>query len=173
MSDTPDEKTPDEPIDDDLIMPYADGVLPPEQRPAVRDALASDPALMQKFESFLFTRGPIARAFDEVLAAPIPERLLAAVREPAPPRTRPAASCLRPVAPGAARRPVSHARLLARRRDPGGAGRRRRRLACAATALPRTSYRWKDVASWLRRRCSRRSSRRRAAAPPISPTGSR
>ena len=36
---------------------------------------------MQEFESFLFTRGPLARAFDDVLAAPIPERLLAAVRD--------------------------------------------------------------------------------------------
>jgi surface antigen len=84
MSDTPDEKMPDEPMDRDLIMPYADGVLPPEQRAAVRDALASDPELMQEFESFLFTRGPMPRAFDEVLAAPVPERLLAAVRAPAP-----------------------------------------------------------------------------------------
>ncbi len=94
MSDTPDEKTPAQPIGDDLIMPYADGVLAPDQRPAVRDALARDPELMQRFESFLFTRGPLARAFDAVLAAPIPERLLEAVRGPAPQRTRPTASLL-------------------------------------------------------------------------------
>ena len=43
MSDTPDDKTPAQPIDDDLIMPYADGVLAPDQRPAVRDALATGP----------------------------------------------------------------------------------------------------------------------------------
>ena len=47
MSDTPDEKTPAQPIGDDLIMPYADGVLAPDQRPAVRTALARDPELMQ------------------------------------------------------------------------------------------------------------------------------
>jgi hypothetical protein len=96
MSDTPDEKTPAQPIGDDLIMPYADGVLAPDQRPAVRDALARDPALMQRFESFLFTRGPLARAFDAVLTAPIPEKLLEAVRGPAPRRTRPTASFLGP-----------------------------------------------------------------------------
>jgi hypothetical protein len=94
MSDTPDDKMAAQPIGDDLVMPYADGVLAPELRPAVRDALARDPALMQRFESFLFTRGPLARAFDAVLAAPIPETLLEVVREPAPPRTRPTASLL-------------------------------------------------------------------------------
>jgi hypothetical protein len=94
MSDTPDEKMADEPIGDDVIMAYADGVLAPDQRSAVRDALARDPALMQRFESFLFTRGPLARAFDAVLAAPIPERLLEAVREPAPARIWPKASLL-------------------------------------------------------------------------------
>jgi len=94
MSDTPDEKTPAQPIGDDLIMPYADGVLAPDQRPAVREALARDPELMQRFEGFLFTRGPLARAFDAVLAAPIPERLLEAVRGPTPQRTRPTVSLL-------------------------------------------------------------------------------
>ena len=60
MSDTPDDKTPAQPIGDDVIMVYADGVRAPDLRPAVRDALARDPALMQRFEGFLFTRGPLA-----------------------------------------------------------------------------------------------------------------
>ena len=88
MSDTPENKMMDEPIGDDVIMAYADGALAPDQRSAVRDALAKHPALMQRFESFLFTRGPLARAFDAVLAAPIPESLLQLFREPAPPRPR-------------------------------------------------------------------------------------
>jgi surface antigen len=92
MSDTPDDNTPAQPISDGLIMQHADGVLPPDLRPAVMDALARDPALMQRFESFLFTRGPLARAFDPVLAAPIPEALLEIVRGPAPSRSRPTAS---------------------------------------------------------------------------------
>ena len=92
MSDTPNNKIPYDPIDDNLIMAYADGVLAPDQRPAVRDALARDPALMQRFESFLFSRGPVARAFDAVLAAPIPERLLEVVREPARMRLQPTGS---------------------------------------------------------------------------------
>jgi anti-sigma factor RsiW len=95
MSDTPDKRVEDEPALDDLIMAYADGALAPAERSAVRDALARQPELMQRFESFLFTRGPLARPFDAVLAAPIPERLLRVLRDPAPPpRTRPTASLL-------------------------------------------------------------------------------
>jgi hypothetical protein len=78
------------PISDEEIMAYADGALPPERRAAVREALAKDPALMEKLESFLFTRGPFARAYDEVLAAPVPDRLLRILQSPAalkpPPR---------------------------------------------------------------------------------------
>jgi hypothetical protein len=100
MSNTVDKTIPDEPIGDDVIMAYADGALAPDQRPAVRDAVARQPALMQRFESFLFTRGPLARPFDAILAAPIPERLLRALREPAPARTRPTTSLLARLADG-------------------------------------------------------------------------
>ena len=128
---------------------------------------------MQRFESFLFTRGPLARAFDAVLAAPIPERLLAAVREPAPPRTRP--DGLAPRARRAWRgsptcfacppsRPPSRSRRCWSAPPPAG---------LRTTPSARTSCRWKTAASSLRLRCSRRSSRRPAAAPPISPRGSR
>src|SRR5262245_52643024 len=58
------------------IMRYADGVLAPERRPIVRAALATYPELMQLLESFLFTRGPLVDAFDAVLAAPVPARIL-------------------------------------------------------------------------------------------------
>ena len=58
------------------IMRYADGVLAPERRPIVRAALAKYPELMQLLESFLFTRGPLVDAYDEVLDAPIPARIL-------------------------------------------------------------------------------------------------
>jgi hypothetical protein len=68
------------------IMRYADGVLAPEKRPVVRAALARYPELMQLLESFLFTRGPLVEAYDEVLDAPIPARIMKLVqprREPA------------------------------------------------------------------------------------------
>ena len=97
MSDTPD-KMADEPVGDDVIMAYADGALAPDLGSAVRDVLATSPSSMQKFESFLFTRGPLARPYDAVLAAPIPDRLLQAVLGPpprrTPPRTRPTGSLL-------------------------------------------------------------------------------
>ena len=61
----------DEPDTAMEIMVYADGVLAPERRSVVRAALAKS-APMQKFESFLFTRGPLVDASDVVLDAPFP-----------------------------------------------------------------------------------------------------
>ena len=69
------------------IMRYADGVLAPERRPIVRAALATYPELMQLLESFLFTRGPLVDAFDVVLDAPVPARILNVLQ----PRPRPPA----------------------------------------------------------------------------------
>jgi hypothetical protein len=68
------------------IMRYADGVLAPERRPIVRAALAKYPELMQLLESFLFTRGPLVEAYDEVLDAPVPARIVNLLR----PRREPA-----------------------------------------------------------------------------------
>lgn len=68
------------------IMRYADGVLAPERRPIVRAALARYPELMQLLESFLFTRGPLVEAYDEVLDAPVPARIMNLLRpRPEPP----------------------------------------------------------------------------------------
>lgn len=79
-------------ITDEELMLYADGALPPERRAAIRAALATDPSLMERLESFLFTRGPFARAYDEVLDAPVPDRLYApfrgAAEHAAPPAPR-------------------------------------------------------------------------------------
>jgi surface antigen len=90
MSDTPDKKIPDEPMDPNNIMPFADGVADPEQRAAALAALAKEPAPMDEYESYEFTRagGPMARVFDEVLAAPVPERLLATLQGSAAAPTR-------------------------------------------------------------------------------------
>jgi hypothetical protein len=84
VSDTPETKQMNGPISDEVLMAYADGELPPAEREAVSEALAHDASLMQRFEAFVFTRGPLPRVFDAILAAPVPERLLAIVREPAP-----------------------------------------------------------------------------------------
>jgi hypothetical protein len=69
-------------ISDEEIMRYADGVLAAERRAAVRDALARDPILMQTLEGFLLTRGPLARPFDDVLAAPVPARVQSVLQPP-------------------------------------------------------------------------------------------
>ncbi len=89
MTRSPDNRQPDSPpcpgaaITDEEIMAYADGVLAPERRAIIRQALATDPALMQTLESFLVTRGPLIRPFDEVLATPLPDAMLATLQPPA------------------------------------------------------------------------------------------
>lgn len=75
-------------ISDETLMAYADGELSPAVRRSVRQALARDPALAQKLDSFVATgRLNLSDAFDSVLSEPIPPRLLEAVRGP---RRRPA-----------------------------------------------------------------------------------
>jgi surface antigen len=96
MSDTPDNTTAQHSVCEILVMLCADleadGVLSPDQRAALMDALARSPAMMELFESFGFARDRMARVFDDVLAAPVPERLLAIVHASAPSRTRPTGS---------------------------------------------------------------------------------
>ena len=72
----------DEQMSDDVIMIYADGGLTPEQREVVREALSRDPELMQRYESFVFTRAMVARPFDSVLSAPVPDKLLRVLKAP-------------------------------------------------------------------------------------------
>jgi hypothetical protein len=88
MSDIPRHDLPKQPFDDEVIMVYADGGLPPDERQAVRDALLEDPEGMRRLESFLYTRGRIAQPFDAVLAAPLPDKLLRMLDQPTKPRQR-------------------------------------------------------------------------------------
>jgi hypothetical protein len=82
MSDTP-EKT--IPADEILVMLCADleadGLLSSDQRAGLGAVLARNPRLKNLYESFRFIPDPLASAFDAVLTAPIPERLLRTVRE--------------------------------------------------------------------------------------------
>jgi negative regulator of sigma E activity len=82
------------PVPDEVLMAYVDGELPEDERKAVRAALAADQSLVERMQSFLFTRGPLLRPFDAVLASPIPERLsaLLANAAPAPQRRAPGTS---------------------------------------------------------------------------------
>jgi hypothetical protein len=62
------------------LMAYADGVLGPDRRADVRSALEHHPELMQLLETFLFTKGAFVRPYDELLAKPVPRRLINAAR---------------------------------------------------------------------------------------------
>jgi len=86
-------------VSDEMLMAYADGELPPEQRVLVRKALTMDPALVQRLEDFIATKASLRRAFDPVLNAPIPERLLETVLGPTqgPAAPRPRASLAAPL----------------------------------------------------------------------------
>jgi surface antigen len=90
MSDTP-EKT--IPADEILVMLCADlevdGMLSCDQRAALSAVLARNPRLKELYQSFRFTRDPLARPFDVALTAPLPERLLRTVRESPSPAARP------------------------------------------------------------------------------------
>jgi surface antigen len=90
MSDTP-EKT--IPADEILVMLCADlevdGRLSCDQRAALSAALARNRHLKELYESFRFTRDPLARPFDVALTAALPERLLRTVRESPSPGARP------------------------------------------------------------------------------------
>src|SRR5262245_11068179 len=98
MSDTPDKKIPDEPMDPNHLMPFADGVADREQRAAALAALANEPESVDEYESYEFTRagGPMARVYDEAFATQLPRKLLDAVLGPDAASQRSAASPAKP-----------------------------------------------------------------------------
>jgi hypothetical protein len=90
MSDTPEKNIP---ADEILVMLYADleadDMLSPDQNAALSTVLARNPGLKKLYESFRFTRDPLARPFDGVLAAALPERLLRTIARSPSPLARP------------------------------------------------------------------------------------
>ena len=67
-------------VSDELIMAFADGELDPPLASHIRRAIHADAALRRKHEIFCSTRVVLARAFDDALEEPVPERLKSAVR---------------------------------------------------------------------------------------------
>jgi hypothetical protein len=67
-------------VSDELIMAFADGELDPPLASHIRQAIHADAALRRKHEIFCSTRVVLARAFDDALEEPVPERLKSAVR---------------------------------------------------------------------------------------------
>ncbi len=88
MSTDPEDRMPAEEITDEMLMAYIDGdpELPPHMRRRIAAALPHSPELVARMESFLFTKGPMQRAFDETLA--VPDWLMAAVAGEAKPAPR-------------------------------------------------------------------------------------
>jgi len=88
-------------VNDVDLMELADGMLSEPRRSVVEAEISADPELQARFQAFLVTGKALARLFDPVADAPVPERLTSAVLQ------------------GAAslpRRPLAHARSSASER---------------------------------------------------------
>lgn len=71
-------------ISDEDLMQFADGELSPAAAEPIAALLAHDAELRRRLDVFLVTRLPVAAVFDDVLAEPVPDRLIAAIMRPAP-----------------------------------------------------------------------------------------
>jgi hypothetical protein len=71
-------------IDEATLMAYADGELSAEERGEIERALAADPALRSQLEAHQQMRVQLTGAYADVMDEPVPERLVAAARGPAP-----------------------------------------------------------------------------------------
>lgn len=67
-------------VPDEIIMAYADGQVSAEERAWFESMLATDPALRHRLDPFLATVPGQFSAFDAVLSAPVPNRLLETIR---------------------------------------------------------------------------------------------
>lgn len=70
-------------ITTETLMAYIDGELPAEEMRRVDAEIARRPELKSYIERQLELRGTLREAFTEVLATPLPDRLLAAAAKPA------------------------------------------------------------------------------------------
>ena len=71
-------------VPDEIIMAYADGQVSAEEKAWFESMLATDPALRSRLNPFVATGPGQFSAFDAVLSAPIPDRLLETVRGTTP-----------------------------------------------------------------------------------------
>lgn len=67
-------------VTDVELMAYVDGELTRDDVNRIETALASNPDLRARLQVFAATRAPVARAFDHIMAAPVPDALVALVR---------------------------------------------------------------------------------------------
>ncbi|MEO0866661.1 MAG: zf-HC2 domain-containing protein, partial [Pseudomonadota bacterium] len=70
---------------DEKLSAYLDGELPEDEAREIEAALASEPELQAELEALMAADAVAREAFDDMLAAPVPAALAAAVRDaPAP-----------------------------------------------------------------------------------------
>ncbi len=118
--------------DDVMLMAFADGSLPAETATRIARRVALDPELARKVARFRADRALLAAAFDPVLAEPVPDRLVQAIRakaaavERARPELHVVAAGAAGAAPGPAAAPAAG--------PPAGRGVRRRWLPLALAA---------------------------------------
>jgi anti-sigma factor RsiW len=68
-------------ISDEILMAFVDGELDANEQRVVREALTKNPAFIERLECFVLTKARLARPFDDVLKAALPEKLLSIIRE--------------------------------------------------------------------------------------------
>lgn len=83
-------------FDDETLMAYADGELPPAEAKRVEAAMAADPSLAARVARFRNVRRALRLAYDSVTREPIPDRFRAllgdmAIKEPDRPQSAPVA----------------------------------------------------------------------------------
>ena len=69
------------PLSDEILVAYADDELPPAERASVERRLAHDAEARDRLAAFTSTGQWLARAYDDTLREPVPEALLAAIRD--------------------------------------------------------------------------------------------
>lgn len=69
-----------EPVSDEMLMAYVDGELPADTADRIRREIEATPALARRMQAFRESRSVARAAYDAVLAAPPPERLVKAIR---------------------------------------------------------------------------------------------
>lgn len=71
------------PVDDEMLMAYADGELEPEEALRVSEAIAADALLAERYQAHQRLRLRVRTAHGAVLREPVPERLLETARSAA------------------------------------------------------------------------------------------
>jgi hypothetical protein len=70
-------------VDNDKLMAFADGELPPAERAEIEQALARDPALRERVAAHRRLRAHLAQAYDGALEEPVPQHLRDILEPPA------------------------------------------------------------------------------------------